>query len=49
MFSSLFFFFFVIKFLLGDLMNPNEELASSTETEVTGKSNGSFIISVILA
>ena len=41
--------FFVIEFLLGDLMNPNEEFASSTVAEFTGSSKGSFRINVTLA
>ena len=41
--------FSVIQFLLGNLMNLNEEFASSTEAEVTGSSKSSFRISVTLA
>ena len=41
--------FYVIEFLLGDLMIPNEEFASSNVAEVTGSSKGSFRINVTLA
>ena len=41
--------FFVIEFLLGDLMSPNEEFASPIEAEVTGSSKSSIRISVTLA
>ena len=40
--------FFVIESLLGDLMNPNEEFASSTEADITGKSKSSFRIGLTL-
>ena len=38
-----------LKFLLGDLMNSNEEFDSSTEAEIIESSKNSFIISVTLA
>ena len=41
--------FAVIEVLLGDLMNPNEEFASSNVAEVTGSSKSSFRIGVTLA
>ena len=41
--------FSVAEYVLGDLINPNEELASSTEAEVTGSSKGYFRINVTLA
>ena len=41
--------FSVIEFLLGELMNPNEVFASSTEAEVTESNKSSFKISVTLA
>ena len=41
--------FAVIEILLGDLMNPNEEFASSNVAEVTGSSKSSFRIGVTLA
>ena len=41
--------FVVIEILLGDLMNPNEEFASSNVAEVTGSSKSSFRIGVTLA
>ena len=41
--------FSVIEFLLGDLMNPNKEFASSTVAEITGSSKGFFRINVALA
>ena len=40
--------FSVIEFLLGDLMNINEEFASSTVAEVTGSRKSSFRINVTL-
>ena len=41
--------FSVIEFVLGNLMNPNEEFSSFTVAEVTGSSKSSFRISVTLA